>query len=80
MHTIIRDNHKAVINNGFCRKFIKVQKIKIADKGRIHQLFQGVLFELYAWNADPVYRTDRAWSMIDIYREFPLTINLSQAR
>ena len=51
VHEVERGKYKAIINEGFHRYLNKVQKIKSADKVRLHQWLQGVFFALYAWNA-----------------------------
>ena len=48
VHAFSRGNHKAIINEGFHRYLNKIQKINSAYKVRLHQLFQGVFFALYA--------------------------------
>ena len=37
VHAVVRGNHKAIRNDGFHRYLNKVQKIKSADKGNLHQ-------------------------------------------
>ena len=56
----------AISNEGFHRYLNKVQKTTSSDKGILHQLSQGVLFALYAWNAGLVDRTDIAQSLVAI--------------
>ena len=80
VHAVANGNHKAIINEGFNRYFNKVQKIKSADKGSLHQWLQGVLFALYAWNEGPVDGTDIARSVVAIGREFQFPIDLSTSR
>ena len=58
VHEVARGNHKEIINEGFNMYLNKVQKINSEDKGSLQKWLQGVLFALYAWNADPVDRTD----------------------
>ena len=60
VHAVARGNHKAIINEGFHRYFNKAQNINSADKGSLRQFLQGLLFEMYAWNLDPVNGTDIA--------------------
>ena len=60
VHTVARGKHKAVINEGFHRYLNRVKNIKSADKGSLHQWFQGVLFALFDWNAGPVDGTNIA--------------------
>ena len=42
VHAIIRNNHKAIVNEGFYRYFNKVQKINSVDIGSLHKWLQGV--------------------------------------
>ena len=70
--SICRENHKAVRNERFHRYLNKVETINTADKESFHQWLQGVLFALYAWNADPIDGTDVPRSFAVIGREFPL--------
>ena len=60
VHEVAIENHKAIINEGFHRYLNKVYMINSSDKRSLHQLLQGVLFALYAWNAGPVDETDIA--------------------
>ena len=57
-HAVAMVNHTAIINEGFHRYLNKVQKMNLSYKGGLHQWLQGVLFELYAWNEDPVDGTE----------------------
>ena len=77
VHTIARGNHKAIKNWVFHRYLNKVQKIKSADKGSLHQWLQGIFSALYAWNVGPVDGTDISLSVVYIGREFPFPIYLS---
>ena len=58
----------------------KVHKINSADKGSLHQLFQGIFFALYIWNSVPVDGTYITLSVVDIEKEFPFTIDLTPER
>ena len=58
----------------------KVQKIKSADKGGLHQWLQVALFALYAFNVGPVDVTYISRSLVDIGIDFPFPIYLSPAR
>ena len=60
VHAVIRVNHKEIINEAFLLHLNKVQKINSLYKGRLHRWFQGVFFELYAWNAGPVSVTENS--------------------
>ena len=76
VNAVARNNRKAIINEEFHRYLNKVNKINSADKVRLHQWLQGVLFALYDWNAGPVDGTDIYRSVLDIGRELPFTIDL----
>ena len=60
VHTVVRGNQKAIINEGFHRYLNKVHKTNSSDKGSLHQWSQGILFTLYAWNSGQVDGTDIA--------------------
>ena len=66
VHAFARENHKAIINEGFHRFLNKVQNINSSDKGSFHQWLKSVFFALYDWNAGPVYGTDIDRSFVSI--------------
>ena len=78
VHAVARRNHKSIGNEGFHRYLNKVQRIKLADKVRLHQWSQGVFLVLYAWNAGPVDGT-KIYRIISGYQKrvsiFNQTIN-----
>ena len=73
-------NHKSIIYEGFNRYLDKVHKINSADKGSLHQWFQGILFLLYACTAGSVDVTNNSQSVVAIGREFQFLIDLSPSR
>ena len=60
VHIVARGNHEAIRNEGFHMYLNKVQDIKSADKGSLHQWLQGIFFALYTWNTGPIDGTDIA--------------------
>ena len=58
VHMVAPENHKAIRNECFHRYLKKVEQINTVDKGSFQQWWQGVMFVLYAWNADPIDRTN----------------------
>ena len=51
VHDVARVNDKAIINRGFLKYFNKLQKINSSYKVSLHQWFQSLLFEMYAYNS-----------------------------
>ena len=70
------ENHKAIRNENFHRYLNKVERINTADTASMVRWKQGVLFSLYAWNAEPIDGTDIPRSVIAIGREIPFPIDL----
>ena len=66
VHEVARGNHKAIIKEGFCWYFNKVQKITSDYNCKLHQWLRRVFFALYYWNEVPVDGTDIYLSVVDI--------------
>ena len=49
------------------------------EEDRLNHWLKEIFLALYAWNAGPVDRNDIAKSVVDIGRELPFPIDLSEA-